>query len=470
MTNTKKPAAKRLTKAQKAKNVASGIAKIDGWYSSRTGIGVPGYDTAVDTVFNNSGALGVNTLEALYQSNDIASVIIDRIANEALREGYRVVWKDSDPVSELETVAWAEEAYKVSEHALKADKQSRLFGGAAVMIGADDGRELVEPIVLGAPVKFLRVYNLTELKAQKWYTDPASPLYGTPGTYRLQPIFIGASSVEEVSTMNTFPEIHASRLQTYQGVISSEQRYRHNLGWGDSVLNRVYNVLKRFDTSWESVMALLKDASLGVYKVKGFMEMLESGNAQLLIDRMQLIDSSKSIYRSIVLDADGEDFERVATPLTEIANVIGSSMLRVSSAAKMPAAILFGQSPQGMNATGKSDFQNWYDIVRAHQTHKVGPAITNIYRHLLAQSDSPTGGVVPENLEVIFPPLDQMEPTQQADIYAKIAAGDKSYVDSKIYTPAQIAEARASRGNTPWAAPVVDTTAAEEETVTEENE
>src|SRR5690606_24962442 len=100
---------------------------------------------------------------------------------------------------------------------------------------------------------------------------------------------------------------------------------------------------------------LMSDASQGVYKIKGLMSIIEGGNVDALRTRFQEVDKLRSILNSILLDADGEEYSKVATPLTELGNIIDRFQQNVASAAGMPVTEIFGRSAAGMNATGEND-------------------------------------------------------------------------------------------------------------------
>ena len=62
---------------------------------------------------------------------------------------------------------------------------------------------------------------------------------------------------------------------------------------------------------------------------------------------------------------------------------------------------LFGRAPAGMNATGESDLQNYYDYVDTLRQSVLAP----ILRLLLPVLCMSAIGEVPEDLDITFPPL-----------------------------------------------------------------
>ena len=434
------------TKKLDSKRIAASSKKMDSWLNTATGYGVSGSDKFVDYAFTQANKLADSTLEDLYIGNDLIAKIVEAPVKDALREGYTLAFeKDGDnPNLASEIVEWAESEYKVSTALEQADIFARLFGGGAVMIGADDNQELREPRESGVPIRFLRPMPRSDLQTTAYNGDIASQDYGQPALYRLSsPVFSPATEGTRTN-ISTNVLVDASRFVVLQGVTTTQRRFVANAGWGDSVLYRVIDVVKKFDTSFGSILHLLQDASLGVYGVKGLLENLSSGNMEALQNRFTLINTGKSSFRSIVLDADGETFTRVSTPLTEISNVLASAILRVSAAADMPVTRLFGQAPAGLSTDDASGTRNYYDQVKQHQILDLGPALVGVYEAILSDPESPTGGVVPENLSVEWNSLHQPTASEQADLFLKTAQGDQIYYNIGVVSSEEIALSRAN--------------------------
>lgn len=98
----------------------------------------------------------------------------------------------------------------------------------------------------------------------------------------------------------------------------------------------------------------MTDAAQGVFKLKGLHSAVASNRNDELLKRMELVDMSRSISRSILLDAEDEDFRRDSYSFAGVPEVLEKMMLRLASAARLPVSLLMGQSPAGMNATGKA--------------------------------------------------------------------------------------------------------------------
>ncbi|WP_223275759.1 anti-CBASS protein Acb1 family protein [Paenibacillus elgii] len=59
-------------------------------------------------------------------------------------------------------------------------------------------------------------------------------------------------------------------------------------------------------------------------------------------------------------------------------DIYESFMLDIAGACRMPVTRLFGQAPAGMNATGESDMENYYETVQKGQETYFAPVIDKL--------------------------------------------------------------------------------------------
>jgi phage-related protein (TIGR01555 family) len=139
-----------------------------------------------------------NEIEDAYRGDWMARAIIDAPAEDATRE-WRA-WQANQ--KQIEAIEELEQNLDIPRKTKQALIRARLYGGAALMMGVDDGREPQEPLNLEKVgkdgLKFVVVMNRYELNAgpriynvdSPWYTKPeyysvSTPLFGffgEPGT------------------------------------------------------------------------------------------------------------------------------------------------------------------------------------------------------------------------------------------------------------------------------------------------
>jgi len=425
------------------------VRNIDAFVSAATGAGVAGMDKFRSYYFLGESDLDDETLLALYTDNDLAASIVERIVHDALRSGYELDWQGATDEQRRDVRDWAESTYRVTEEVMQARVWARLFGGGAVFMGIEG--EPSNRAIMGQEVRFLRAVPSPELPGWTWYSDPTLQDFGQVSTYMLHtPSFryagegVGAPVKRGRQQNFSQIEIHESRCVPFYGTKTTDRQQWQDQGWGKSVLHRVYNVLLKFEAAYDSVLHTLAEQSVPVYKVKALLDLLASENGELLAKRFELINTGKGAYRAVILDQE-EDLERVEASLSEASNVVDAAMVRVSAAAGIPVTLLFGRSPAGQNATGKSDLENWNQQVSSEQHLILGPAIVSVYRNLLAQPDSPLNGRVPDDLKAEFPAVETLGQQEAINAYAQQAGADVGYIGAGVLTAAQVAMARAQQ-------------------------
>jgi hypothetical protein len=157
---------------------------------------------------------------------------------------------------------------------------------------------------------------------------------------------------------------------------------------------------------------------------------------------MRLLDMNRSVARALAIDADGEEFERQPYNFGNVDSVLQMFVIRLSSAARMPATILMGQSPAGMNATGESDVRWFYDTIATARENDLKPQIRRIIELLFLSKDGPTKGNVPENWSLHFPPLWESTPKEDSEIKKAMAETDKIYIEAGVALPEEISLSR----------------------------
>lgn len=409
-------------------DVQSRGARADSWQNILTGTGTP-RDKTTFTLFQQDGQIDFPTLEAVYHNDDLGATIVDAEPEQMFREGFEIHVEDSadagDEFEEYLTNLGAEQALE------EATIWARLYGGGGVFPGAQDGRAVSEPLDYSAieTVNFLQVLDRFSLWPNTWYSDPNGPKFGQPETYRVfTPTVAGVTPPVNVI-------IHESRLILFPGARTSIRKRRVNFGWEDSILQRPYQVLQSFGLSWASITHLLSDASQGVYKVKDLLNMILAQNKEALLDRMKLIDESRSTSRMLLVDSENEDFERTPTPFTGLPEMLDRIVQRLAAAARMPVTVLMGMSPAGLNATGASDILQWYDRIKLVQRRIAAPRVRKLAQIIAAAKDGPGTG---DSLSVVFRPLYQLTATEEADRRLKVAQADDVYLSYGVVLPEEV--------------------------------
>lgn len=414
----------------------SKIAKrLDGWINTLTGLGDSARDSLMSATYLRSARLSDETLEALYHDDDLAARICDALPKEGMRKGYELSLEETE---DRELVTRAEEyetRLKFRKALVEAAIWARVYGGAVVYVGADDGQTPDKPLNLERVkrIVFVAAVDKRDINPVTWYPAGSSEKWLEPALYEIQPAAPGATAPATI-------RVHETRLLRLDGEVTSNRRRQENMGWYDSCLQRVYDALRQSNAGWQSTGHLLQEAAQGVFKIQGLIDMIASGEKEALQTRMQIVDMSKSSARSLLVDAESEDYRRESYTFAGVPEILDKLMLRVAAAARMPVSVLMGQSPAGLNATGESDTRLWYDQVEAYQNHTLLPAVKRFYEIMFAAQDF--DGVAPDGWSIRFERLWQVSDVEQAALEASIAAKDKIYIDAGVLLAEEVALSR----------------------------
>lgn len=116
-----------------------------------------------------------------------------------------------------------------------------------------------------------------------------------------------------------------------------------------------------------------------------------------------------------VIDGENDSFETHQYTFGGIADTYDRFMMDVAGAAETPVTKLFGRSPAGMNATGESDMQNYYDTIEEKQESILRP----IYDKLLPIMAMSAIGAVPDGLDFEFNAVRRPDEDEMSDLASK---------------------------------------------------
>lgn len=300
-----------------------------------------------------------------------------------------------------------------------AMSRARLFGGAAILIGTgelDTSKPLDTDRMGLAGIKYLTVMNRRQLTATEIEQDVMSDLFGRPKAYRLT-----GSDID----------IHPSRLVIFIGAEhpDPEMAMGNEFGWGDSVIQALFEAIKQSDGTMANAASLVFEAKVDVIKIPDFMQSLEDPKYKnQVLERIRLAAMAKGINGMLLLDAQ-EDYDSKQASFGGLPDIMDRFLQQVSGAADIPATRLLGQSPSGLNSTGEADLRNYYDRIQAIQELDIGPAM-NVLDECLIRSAL---GARPDEIHYVWQPLWQPTAVDRATIAKSTADTIKTLSDTKLW-------------------------------------
>src|SRR5262245_48497262 len=181
-----------------------------------------------------------------YRGNWIARKVVDIPAFDSVREWRN--WQAGD--DQIEKLEEGERRLQVRPKLARALKLARLLGGAAIVLGVDQGQpdEPLEIERVGAGgLKFIHVASRLEITAGEVQRNPPDPRYGEPVDYEF--------STGSGETIKRQP----SRVIRLVGAEYPDTRTSVD-GWGDSVLQAVDSAIKNAGVTAQGIAGLLEEA------------------------------------------------------------------------------------------------------------------------------------------------------------------------------------------------------------------
>ncbi|HEV7258948.1 MAG TPA: anti-CBASS Acb1 family protein [Bosea sp. (in: a-proteobacteria)] len=357
--------------------------------------------------------LDKNQVDNAYRGDWIARKIVDIPAFDETRE-----WRDwQADKPQIEKIEAEEARLGVQAKVARARKLARLYGGAVLFIGtgdADPMSELRPDSVRAGGLKYLHVFSRHEMIAGELEQDPLSPFYGEPIKYSL-------------AGKTVMVDVHPSRVVRFVGAELPDRVMAYD-GWGDTVLQAVYDAVMQAGSAAAAIAAMLQEAKVDVIKVPGFMENLATQEyAARVLQRYSLANTGKSITNTLMIDGE-EEWDHKQISFAQLPEVLNTYLQIASGAADIPATRLLGQTPGGLQSTGQSDIRNYYDRISAGQNLELRPALSRLDEILIRSAL----GSRPAAIHYAWAPLWQMTEVEKADVAQKKATAIKAIADTGL--------------------------------------
>lgn len=388
-------------------------------------------------------------LTSLYEGNGLFSKIIDTPAEEALKHGYELNLNNDeldvfveDALDELE---WEDKA-------ATAIKWARLYGGAIIVMLVNDGRGLEDP------VDWKRIKSIDELRVferavvQPDYASLYMQDYGGEGKAHRTSRF-GEPEFYYVNSMYGSFKVHESRCLVFKNGVLPEQISNSTYQmWGMPEYIRIKRALRETTTAHSDSVRLLERSVQAIYKMKNLNQLLGTSDGEdMLFKRLEAIDMAKGILNSIAIDGEGEDYDFKTFQFGGVKDVIDATCNMLSALTNIPQTLLFGRSPSGMNATGESDLENYYNYVERIQKLMLKKNLRYLLDIIFRAGVVSKELVEEPDYKLEFKPLWSLSESEQASIDQQRAAtalakaqATQLYVDMGALDPTEVRKKLAS--------------------------
>jgi uncharacterized protein len=237
-------------------------------------------------------------MDAAYRSSWIVGVAVDTVAEDMTRAGATLHSTATPDV--LDKVQQEVERLNIWSGLCDTVKWSRLYGGAIAVL-LIDGQDVSTPLRMEtiAPGAFKGLLVLDRWLVQPSLADRITELgtdFGMPKYY---------TTVADAQGMPNW-KIHHSRIIRIDGVdLPYWQRLSEN-GWGQSVLERLWDRLVAFDSTTQGAAQLVYKAHLRTLSVKNLRQNIAAGGAAMkaLLENIEMIRRFQTNEGLTLLDAE----------------------------------------------------------------------------------------------------------------------------------------------------------------------
>lgn len=315
-------------------------------------------------------------IEIIYNESSAIRKAIDIPVDDALRK-----WRTfSDaPDSQIEAMEAAERLHMLKAKLRGAMKDGSLYGTAMICMITKEA-DLMEPLMperirMGDLIA-LRVYNRFSLYVSQRNDDVMSTDYG-PAMYHVFP-------------KNGMPfDIHPSRCIRFDGLRpNSDDPYTtYDYDWGVSrIVPMIVSVFQDAGIA-KAVNNLIQVASIPVVSVSGLREaILGGGDGDLSPEKVAAeINEKMSVFRLLMLEKGTEEFTRVAVNFGNLDKIQEKARERIAAEADIPMTRFNSRSPGGMNATGESDLENYYQMIASRRDDALSASRFDVLDEVLAR-------------------------------------------------------------------------------------
>ena len=355
-------------------------------------------------------------LEALWLDNWIANKVCIKRSEDMVRN-WREIYSNNLDSKQLDAFTKLERRLKLRETLTKALQWSSLYGSVGLLV-VTDATKITSPLRPTERLKRLIILP-------KWKISPS----GQRDDDVLSPNFGRYSEYSIVGSTQSVL-VHHSRLLI---VNANDAPLSDTDIWGVSDLEKIIDVLKRFDSASVNVGDLIFESKIDIFKIAGLSDKISAGLENEVANVISAVQSIKSATNSLLLDVENE-YDRKELTFAGLKDLLTEFRNAVAGAADMPVTILFGQSVSGL-ASGDEDIQNYHESIHRLQEARLRPILEII--DLLICNE--LFGGQPDDWWFEFVPLTTVGQEQQINMLNTFASATNTLIQNGVVNEHQVA-------------------------------
>lgn len=357
-------------------------------------------------------------LDSLYRNNWIVQSIIKVIPEDMIKNWFQFTGRiDQDQLNKYKKI---ERTTKLKESISQGLRWGRLYGGAAGLIKIEGHDNLEEPLDLNLimPGSFKGLFIVDRWSGiypgLELIKDINDPDFGLPEYYEIR---------DERGVFQY--RVHHSRIVRFIGNELPFYERIIELYWGQSVLEPVYEELKKRDNVSYNMAGLTFKANLSVYEMENLDQVLSLADPvaqSRFYNTLQAQSKLESNFGMRVINK-GDSIQTMQYNFAGLKDIYETIQQDISGASRIPVRRLFGKTAGGLNSTGESELQIYYDYIEQEKESSLRPILEKILP-IIALS---AWGEIPDDLEFKFNPTRTLT---EEDISKITASNTKVKIDA----------------------------------------
>jgi len=341
----------------------------------------------------------------LYEMCWEARKIVRIPVEDALRKPWEV---EEIPDAMLEVLKEQNVKFKFEESLSKAMMLERLLGGCIQFFGmdseTDDVSKPYRARVSPDKLRFINTIPLSRISRVNWETNPLKEGYMRPHEF----IINGHT-------------MHISRCVLWDGEPLFDPydfaltQFRANLaGFGPSKLAPIWDDIIKAVGTRQAAYQLIQTNNSIIMAVSELQDLMATNPGKANLTKLKEIANNLSLYRAAIINKDKVDISQSAASFGSVPELLMTFLQVLSAASDIPATRFLGQAPGGLNATGESDLENYYNMIDALQRKRIEPAIRKFYDVIGYHKWPDMWYQVRKKMEIKFPPLWNINELEEA--------------------------------------------------------
>jgi len=348
------------------------------------------------------------------------------IAHEITRKWIELSGEGDDPATSDKILQITTELERINlrEVIKAAAEHDGLFGRAQIYIDLGvEGEDRKLPLVLS---------NKTIKKGSLKGVTTVEAVWTTPAAYNaVDPI--AADFYRPTHWYMLGQEVHASRLITVvTRPLPDILKPAYNFA-GISLSQLAEPYVDNWLRTRQSVSDLINNFSTTALKTAMDQVLTGDDDGAGLLTRAQLFTAHRSNKGLMLLDMEREDLVQQNVPLGGLHELQAQSQEHMCSVSRIPAIVLTGISPSGLNASSDGEIRIFYDWINGQQESHWRDVIETILKVVQLS----LFGDIDPNIKLKFKPLYQMTPTELAAIRLQNAQAASASIADGVIDPSE---------------------------------